>query len=190
MDASTMKAIEDSSNLPSTPEAAQPAADVKPKIMIKPKVKAKPVAHKVKKVEEEAPKKPAHKVAHKKKKDDDLPPEIKVRDDSLNVKVLKVEPHIERDDDPPAETANAAIGEQTPTAEELPADPEADAKANEIIEQIKSASAGIKNADGSSSDDQVKGLESLLDTAGALIQLTQDIKIDPESELAFDYLEH
>lgn len=106
-----MKAIEDSSNLPSTPEATQPAADVKPKIKIKPKVKSKPIAHKVKNTEDEAPKKPAHKIAHKKKKDDDLPPEIKVRDDSLNVKVLKVEPHIERDDDPPAADANAAIAE-------------------------------------------------------------------------------
>ena len=110
MDPSTMKAIEKSSNLPSTPEAAQAAEDVptKPKITIKPKKK---IAHKVKKEENTEPPKPVHKVAHKKKKDDDLPPEIKVHDDALEVKVLKTEPHIDRDDDPPATDANAAIGE-------------------------------------------------------------------------------
>lgn len=131
MDPSTMKAIENSSNLPSTPEAAQAAEDVptKPKLVVKPKVKvSKPIAHKVKKTEDSEPAKPAHKIAHKKKKDDDLPPEIKIHDDALDAKVLKVEPHIERDDDPPASDANAAIAEQTaPAVEEGPADPKVDA---------------------------------------------------------------
>jgi hypothetical protein len=36
----------------------------------------------------------------------------------------------------------------------------------------------------------MKGLEGLLANAGSLLQLDQDIKIDPEAELAFDYLEH
>lgn len=189
MDASTMQAIEKSSNLPSTPEAAGAVGDVKPKLMIKPK-KVKAVAHKVKVTEDSEPPKPVHKVAHKKKKDEDLPPEIKVKDDSLEVKVLKVEPHIERDDDPPASEANAVVSETVAPEAPLPEDPEADAKANEIIEQIKAASANIKSADGAGADDQMKGLEGLLANAGSLLQLEEDIKIDPEAELAFDYLEH
>lgn len=36
----------------------------------------------------------------------------------------------------------------------------------------------------------MKGLEGLLDNAGSLLQLSEDIRIDPEAELAFDYLEH
>ena len=36
----------------------------------------------------------------------------------------------------------------------------------------------------------MKGLESLLANAGSLLQISEDIKIDPEAELAFDYLEH
>jgi hypothetical protein len=36
----------------------------------------------------------------------------------------------------------------------------------------------------------VKGLENLLANAGSLLQTSADIKIDPEAELAFDYLEH
>lgn len=163
-----MQAIEKSSNLPSTPEAAAAAEDVKPKLVIKPK-KAKVVAHKVKKTEESAPPKPAHKIAHKKKKDDDLPPEIKVKDDSLDVKVLKVEPHIDRDDDPPASDANAVVSETVAPEQPLAEDPEADAKANEIIEQIKAASANIKSADGAGADDQMKGLEGLLANAGSLL---------------------
>lgn len=119
MDASTIKAIEKSSDLPSTPEAATPAEDVnvsaKPKIKIKPKKKpASKVAHKEKKSESPAPKKPEHKVAHKVKKNDDLPPEVKVREDSLEVKTLKEEPKIEKDQDSdaaPANDANAAVGE-------------------------------------------------------------------------------
>jgi hypothetical protein len=112
-----------------------------------------------------------------------------VREDSLDAKVLKVEPHIERDDDPPASDAAVVTETQAP-AEELANDPEADAKANEIIEQIKAASANIKSADGAGADDQVAGLEGLLANAGALLQLDEDIKIDPEAELAMDYLEH
>lgn len=114
MDASTMQAIEKSSKLPSTPEAAAAADDVQPKkLVIKPKKAkaAKSIAHKVKKTEDTEPPKPVHKVAHKKKKDDDLPVEIKVREDSLDAKVLKVEPHIERDDDPPA--SDAAVVTET-----------------------------------------------------------------------------
>jgi hypothetical protein len=92
MDASTLKAIENSSKLPSTPEAATSAEDIntsgKSKLVIKPKVKpASKVAHKVKK-EAEKPKKPEHKIAHKVKKSDDLPPEVNVKEDSLQVTSL------------------------------------------------------------------------------------------------------
>ena len=192
MDPSTMKAIENSSNLPSTPEAAQAAEDVKPKLVVKSKKSVKPIAHKAKKTEESEPAKPAHKIAHKKKKDDDLQPEqIKIHEDALDPKVLKVEPHIERDDDPPASAENAALSEQAaPVVDEGPTDPKVDAQADEILEQIKAASANIKDADGAGADDQVKGLENLLANAGSLLQTSADIKIDPEAELAFDYLEH
>lgn len=141
MDASTLKAIEKSSNLPSTPEAAVAAEDIKtptkPKIVIKPKKSpAKAVAHKVKKVEIAAPKKPAHKVAHKVKKEDDLPPEVTVRDDSLEVKSFVVEPKAEKVDAPAAD-ANAEVSETGAALAALGdtgADPKADAQADEIIE--------------------------------------------------------
>ena len=136
MDPSTMKAIENSSNLPSTPEAAQAAEDVKPKLVVKSKKSVKPIAHKAKKTEDSEPAKPAHKIAHKKKKDDDLQPEqIKIHEDALDPKVLKVEPHIERDDDPPASAENAALSEQAaPVVDEGPTDPKVDAQADEILE--------------------------------------------------------
>lgn len=140
MDASTMKAIEKSSNLPSTPEAAMAADDIKApskkKIVIKPKVKAgSKVAHKVKKEEPAAPKKPAHKIAHKVKKTDDLPPEVKVRDDSLQTISFIPEP-AKRDksddaDPVPPSDSNAGVSEQV---SELATDPKADAQADEIIE--------------------------------------------------------
>ena len=127
MDASTLKAIENSSNLPSTPEAATGAEDVKvpskPKIVIKPKVKpASKVAHKVKKDDQAAAKKPEHKIAHKVKKNDDLPPEVKVRDDSLEVRSFKEEPKVEKDPDAPAADSNAAVSDQM-AGGDLPADP-------------------------------------------------------------------
>lgn len=96
----------------------------KKKIVIKPKVKAPPkVAHKVKK-EDSPPKKPERKVAHKVKKNDDLPPEVKIKDDSLEVRTFNKEEAAEKNEDAPAADSNAAVAEQSP---DLPADPSADA---------------------------------------------------------------
>jgi hypothetical protein len=122
MDASTLKAIENSSLLPSTLEAANAAENAcKPKIVIKPKVKLdSKVSHKVKN-EEEKPKKPEHKIAHKVKKSDDLPPEVKIKDDSLQVTTFQPpEPKVEKDEDAPGSDTNTAVADQVP---DLLADP-------------------------------------------------------------------
>jgi hypothetical protein len=126
MDASTLKAIETSSKLPSTPEAAS-AAD-KPKIVIKPKVKpVSKVAHKAKK-EVEKPKKPEHKIAHKTKKSDDLPPEVKVKEDSLQVTTFQApEPKVEKEEgEAPASDSNAEVSEKLQVPD-LPVDASQDA---------------------------------------------------------------
>jgi hypothetical protein len=192
MDASTLKAIENSSNLPSTPEAAAAPQEVKvpakPKITVKAKKPATKVAHKEKK-SDSAPKMVERKVAHKVKKNDDLPPEIKIRDDSLEVRTFKEDApksSNKDDEDAPAGDTNTAVAE---AGAELPADPQADAQADEIVEQIKAASANIRSADGTG-EEQIKGLEGLLDNAASLLQISEDIRIDPEAELAFDYLQH
>jgi hypothetical protein len=136
MDASTLKAIENSSKLPSTLEAATAAeSSGKSKLVIKPKVKpVSKVAHKVKK-EVEKPKKPEHKIAHKVKKGDDLPPEVKVKEDSLQVTTFQApEPKVEKEEgDAPASDSNTAVAEQV-VVPELPADASQDAQADEIIE--------------------------------------------------------
>lgn len=154
MDQSTLDAIEKSSNLPSTPEAALPAEDVnptpKPKVKITPK-KSK-VAHKVKKEDtpsEEKPKAPAHKVAHKTKKDD-LPPEVRLHDDSLQVRTFNEDaapPKKQDDEDGPAPASDANADISADAGAEA-ADPSVDAQADQFIEQIKAASANIKSANG------------------------------------------
>jgi hypothetical protein len=40
-----------------------------------------------------------------------------------------------------------------------------------MIEQIKAAAAGVKGADSGNASDQKDGLEALLTTAGALVQI-------------------
>lgn len=116
----------------------------KKKVVIKPKPKVV-----IPKKDPPAPKKPEHKVAHKVKKNDDLPPEVRVKDDSLEVRSFKEETEAKKpsgdEDAPPASDANAELTAGVDTA-----DPAVDAQADDIINQIKSASANIKNADSGS----------------------------------------
>lgn len=63
-------------------------------------------------------------------------------------------------------------------------DAAADAKANEIVEQIKAAGAGIKNGDGAAVDallDQLQG-------GGMLVQTKSEIKFDDDAEEALSML--
>lgn len=63
-------------------------------------------------------------------------------------------------------------------------DAAADAKANEIVEQIKAAGASLKNGDGAA-------VESLLDNlqgGGMLVQTSSNIKFDADAEEALGML--
>jgi len=110
----------------------------KPKISIKPKAKPQPkkeskVAHKVKKSsDDDEPKKPAHKVAHKVKKSDDMPPEVKMHEDSMQVMSFQKEEPVEKEK--VASDADAATAE--PSVDSAPGanDPSMDAQADQLLD--------------------------------------------------------